>query len=82
MAGLNLFTRKAEVTCHTPPSPKEAIEMATDCTGPTIHSAAYNSGTHRELTRWRKQPMNMTRVSMATQTGFLKPMAKGEKQRT
>ena len=38
MAGLNLFTRKAEVTYHTPPSPKEAIEMATDFTGPTIHS--------------------------------------------
>lgn len=38
MAGLNLFTRKAEITYHTPPSPKEAIEMAADFTGPTTHS--------------------------------------------
>lgn len=38
MAGLNLFTRNAEVTYHTPPSPNEAIEMAADLTGPVIHS--------------------------------------------
>ena len=55
MAGLNLLTRKAEITHGTSSSPIEAIEMAIDFIGRMTHSVCMKLRCSQRIDK----PMNM-----------------------